>query len=1056
MSIHWLHLSDIHFHNKDAWRDERGRGELLAYLAEMFDSGEIARPDLIFCTGDIAFGETKAESLSLQYDSAKEFLTCLLSVCGGQENPLPITRLFVVPGNHDINRSDVDEDAQAALVELARNSRNNVGRINSRLETKPTPFLNAMKRLAAYENFVKDFLPHQYDREGRCHFAQVLDINGIRIGIAGFNSAWSCAGPEDDRHLWLGAEWQFNRAARTLADTELRIGLIHHPTDWLNEAEREVATRRISKDFDFWLHGHAHNAWVEPLESHVRIGAGAVSAGTAEEIGINLVKLDSSAARNASQIKSEVHLHQFRDGWTMQPVSGHAPRGIWPFNMPKRVRAALEAKTSSAGQTAAFPSAPSSTPAAGPETSATLDKPSTLEARPQHTKLFGRDALIKQCADSLQQKSILLLYGMRGNGKSALLDALDALPPLGGKTRLRLQAMADTSADDIFRTLAWILGEQAEYPQAPSGDAKSIAAELKRRYPQPTKPVYLHLDWAHLLLTNEGWRDPSVRQLLLGLQLAYAEHLPIVLELRERPSGTLLGQAANQIEVPGLDKASMGEMLAANAPQGANWCYKGDELKRLYGWIGAGNGKTAHPLTLSLLVEVARGYQQSPKEVLERHSVALEEKIEEKLLRDLFNNVLNSNEQVMIETLALYRTHIPHDHGAWLQSKLKLDTAWDGLYRRCLLASDPRGYEFYLHSFIATWLRKRQGYAEQEDVGLNEVTFILESNPLQQAVVRNRHVAIAECWLQQLGHGNHRTQLNIDRALEAFYHLLAGGSGEKIHDVAVDFLSGKLDWALKKIQGFYIHLRNTDAPVLQQAKALEYWLALDPQEARAWRFLGECYTKLEGWESDKALHCFEQACSIFPGYPHQWANLGRAMREHGPECAREFLRRLEQVEREFPQVINDYVISVRSDCQKVAGDAEAARQSRKDAIASGRHNVTLYSAEAKALLEERNFEAGLEVLQQARRAGCVDDVLCAIEADLLQAVGRTDEAQAMRIAQIEAGSTDRVLFNNAANCMFDEGDEQGALRLVELAIKLGIADQVTERTYRKIKRKIER
>ncbi|MEN9865370.1 MAG: hypothetical protein RL748_960, partial [Pseudomonadota bacterium] len=246
MSIHWLHLSDIHFHRKDAWRDGRVRTELLTYLSDMFENGEIARPDLVFCTGDIAFGETSAEKLAEQYASAKDFFTRLLAVCGNKDAPLPITRLFVVPGNHDVNRNEVDEDAQAALVLMAKDSRNNMARINSRLETKPTPFVNAMKRLEAYETFVKGFLPHQVDKEGRCHYAQVVEVNGIKLGIGGFNSAWSCAGPEDDRNLWLGAEWQFNRAQLGLEQAQIRIGLMHHPIDWLNEAEREVATRRIA------------------------------------------------------------------------------------------------------------------------------------------------------------------------------------------------------------------------------------------------------------------------------------------------------------------------------------------------------------------------------------------------------------------------------------------------------------------------------------------------------------------------------------------------------------------------------------------------------------------------------------------------------------------------------------------------------------------------------------------------------------------------------------------------------------------------------------------
>ena len=136
------------------------------------------------------------------------------------------------------------------------------------------------------------------------------------------------------------------------------------------------------------------------------------------------------------------------------------------------------------------------------------------------------------------------------------------------------------------------------------------------------------------------------------------------------------------------------------------------------------------------------------------------------------------------------------------------------------------------------------------------------------------------------GRANDAPKLNMDRALEAFYHLLAAGAGDRVQEVAVELLSGKLDWALKKIQRFYEHLYQTKAPVPEQAKALEYWLALDPQEHKAWRFLGECHTKMAGWGSAKALHCFEQACKLLPSYPKYWANLGRAMREHGPDSAR--------------------------------------------------------------------------------------------------------------------------------------------------------------------------
>jgi calcineurin-like phosphoesterase family protein len=80
--------------------------------------------------------------------------------------------------------------------------------------------------------------------------------------------------------LWLAAEWQFNAAQSKIESADIRIGLMHHPVDWLNPAERDVATRRISGHFHFWLHGHEHTAWVVPTQGHVTIAAGAVGAET--------------------------------------------------------------------------------------------------------------------------------------------------------------------------------------------------------------------------------------------------------------------------------------------------------------------------------------------------------------------------------------------------------------------------------------------------------------------------------------------------------------------------------------------------------------------------------------------------------------------------------------------------------------------------------------------------------------------------------------------------------------------------------------------------------
>lgn len=331
----WLHISDIHFHPKTEWRDSVARSGLLTYLTQAFDRDDSLRPDLIFCTGDIAYGETGSSPLVDQYKQAKTFLDELLIVCGRGGVPLSKSRLFVVPGNHDVNRKSINSHAQATLTQWAKAASDHALTINQEINDRTQEFKDAVRRLDEYAQFVREYLPHQQDVEGRHRYANIAKIDDLKVGIAGFNSAWSCAGPEDDRTVWLAAEWQFNAALKGIGEAYVRIGLIHHPVDWLNEADRDIATRRISTDFHFWLHGHSHNAWVVPAQSHVIIAAGAVGAQSSEEFGINLVRV------NLSESNGTVDLHEHRAGgtsWKVATVATHAPDGHWPFQLPANLR----------------------------------------------------------------------------------------------------------------------------------------------------------------------------------------------------------------------------------------------------------------------------------------------------------------------------------------------------------------------------------------------------------------------------------------------------------------------------------------------------------------------------------------------------------------------------------------------------------------------------------------------------------------------------------------------------------------------------------------------
>lgn len=331
----WLHISDIHFHPKTEWRDSTSRLALLKHLKDIFAKDDLLRPDLIFCTGDIAFGEASLMPLTDQYAQAKIFFDDLLTVCGQTGVPLPKERLFIVPGNHDVNRNNINPDAQSTLTTWASEASDHIETINQRFNDRPAVFKDAIKRLDEYAQFVKDYLPHQHDAGGRHHYASITNFNGLKVGIAGFNSAWSCSGSEDDRNIWLAANWQFNSAHQALKDADVCIGLMHHPVDWLNIADRDIANRRIASDYDFWLHGHSHSAWVTPIQSHIVVTAGAVGAQNSDEFGINIACIDLIA------LKGVVHLHNKKagtNGWTISPVEHHAPAGQWGFDLPSKLR----------------------------------------------------------------------------------------------------------------------------------------------------------------------------------------------------------------------------------------------------------------------------------------------------------------------------------------------------------------------------------------------------------------------------------------------------------------------------------------------------------------------------------------------------------------------------------------------------------------------------------------------------------------------------------------------------------------------------------------------
>jgi len=248
-------------------------------------------PELLFFTGDAAFGnvgERPGETLEDQFREAGAFLE---GVRNAFRNPIPACNVFIVPGNHDVNRHAIFQE-QTTWLDGQRDVEEVIALIQKG-EARWQPYI---ARLASYRNFLQANYPHLLTDPERLLYAIAQEVAGIRIGVIGLNSAWS-AGRNDERgKLWLAGRWQLGHLKPVISEADLSIALIHHPTSWFNQFEEPGLTREIKRSVDFHLHGHEHQAWVEQnTEGHVQIAAGAVYDRSNRESVYNIVQVDVTA-----------------------------------------------------------------------------------------------------------------------------------------------------------------------------------------------------------------------------------------------------------------------------------------------------------------------------------------------------------------------------------------------------------------------------------------------------------------------------------------------------------------------------------------------------------------------------------------------------------------------------------------------------------------------------------------------------------------------------------------------------------------------------------------
>lgn len=337
-----IHLSDIHFKASEIGYPDDPNGGLRSDLLEdvRHMRSAIGRPaDYILISGDIAFSGQEIE-----YDFAYRWLEQELCPAAG----CPIENVFVIPGNHDVDR----RAAQAPVQQGARADlrRRTAGGVEGELSRYLRDRLSAQVLFDPIENynrFAAKFLcaigPYTEPAGGatgimenisRPFATRDLRLNdGSVLRIWGFNSVLVSDAQDAEGQMLLDPA-----AAQIPVEAGVtHVVMCHHPFNWLKN--KAGFQNRLEHAVKLQLFGHEHTRRIEDNRRFLRIRAGALQPARDEpdwKPGYNWIDLLVSGVSDSRQLEVQVWVRQ-HEGSTFIPVPDPDRRDPWwmPLALPE-------------------------------------------------------------------------------------------------------------------------------------------------------------------------------------------------------------------------------------------------------------------------------------------------------------------------------------------------------------------------------------------------------------------------------------------------------------------------------------------------------------------------------------------------------------------------------------------------------------------------------------------------------------------------------------------------------------------------------------------------
>ena len=280
--ISWLHMSDLHINSNSYFDQDLIHNALFSDLEAQLNKYNIEL-SFIFFTGDVASSASKED-----YELANVFFNHLSERLRFNKN-----NLFIVPGNHDVNRYKVSK-----ILDDNRRQLGTREEIQQVLKNRKI-LENYLSRFDNYSDFISDLYGNRFVMSPENYFfSETRKINGIEFGIIGLNSAWSSYGGRHDCNNIYISEMQLTKAIENVKQSSVKIVLLHHPLSWLYEEDKVDIENLLYQHCHIILHGHLHRPDFQIVNSikgqQVIIPAGAIFAGRRVSNSYNITTLNSA------------------------------------------------------------------------------------------------------------------------------------------------------------------------------------------------------------------------------------------------------------------------------------------------------------------------------------------------------------------------------------------------------------------------------------------------------------------------------------------------------------------------------------------------------------------------------------------------------------------------------------------------------------------------------------------------------------------------------------------------------------------------------------------